>query len=107
MKHLSENPDVIAKLVNVSHIYGKKKALDNISLEIPSGCIAGLIGPDGVGKSTMLALISGVRKIQSGKLEVMGTDISKASNRSSICPRIAYMPQVYRFESCELPRLKR
>jgi len=93
MKHLNENPDVIAKLVNVSHIYGKKKALDNISLEIPSGCIAGLIGPDGVGKSTMLALIAGVRKIQSGKVEVMGTDISKASNRSSICPRIAYMPQ--------------
>ena len=93
MKHLNENPDVIAKLVNVSHIYGKKKALDNISLEIPSGCIAGLIGPDGVGKSTMLALIAGVRKIQSGKVEVMGTDISKASNRSSMCPRIAYMPQ--------------
>lgn len=93
MKHLNENPGVIARLANVSHIYGKKKALDNISLEIPSGCIAGLIGPDGVGKSTMLALIAGVRKIQSGKIEVMGADLSTASNRSSICPRIAYMPQ--------------
>jgi len=93
MKHPNENPDLIARLANVSHIYGKKKALDNISLEIPSGSIAGLIGPDGVGKSTMLALIAGVRKIQSGKIEVIGADISIASNRSSICPHIAYMPQ--------------
>lgn len=93
MNYLDNNPDVIAKLVNVSQAYGKKKALDNITLEFPSGCIAGLIGPDGVGKSTMLGLISGVRKIQDGGVEVMGADMAIASSRSSVCTRIAYMPQ--------------
>ncbi|MGB2691221.1 MAG: ribosome-associated ATPase/putative transporter RbbA [Thermodesulfobacteriota bacterium] len=93
MNYQDKNPDIIARLVNVNQIYGKTKALDNVNLDIPSGCMAGLIGPDGVGKSTLLALISGVRKIQKGKVEVLGRDISIASNRSSICPRIAYMPQ--------------
>lgn len=93
MNELNNNPEVIAKLVNVSHSYGKTKALDNISLDIPRGCLAGLIGPDGVGKSTMLALLSGVRKIQQGSVEVMGADMSLAVRRSSVCNRIAYMPQ--------------
>ncbi len=93
MSYLDKNPDIIARLVNVSQIYGKTKALDNVTLDIPSGCMAGLIGPDGVGKSTMLSLISGVRKIQDGRVEVLGSDISIASNRSSICPQIAYVPQ--------------
>jgi len=83
----------VARLMNISQVYGKTRALDNVTIDIPSGCMAGLIGPDGVGKSTMLALISGVRKIHNGKVEVLGTDISIASNRSSICPQIAYMPQ--------------
>ncbi len=93
MSYPINRPEFVASLINVSQIYGKTKALDNVTLDIPSGCMVGLIGPDGVGKSTMLALISGVRKIQSGKVEVMGADMSVASNRSSICPRIAYMPQ--------------
>ncbi len=83
----------VARLTAVSQIYGKTKALDNVSIEIPSGCMAGLIGPDGVGKSTMLSLISGVRKIQRGKVEVLGSDMSVSSNRADICPGIAYMPQ--------------
>ncbi len=93
MNEKNNNPEVIAKLINVSHSYGNTKALDNITLDIPSGCLAGLIGPDGVGKSTMLALISGVRKMQEGKVEVMGADMSLSSRRNSICSRIAYMPQ--------------
>jgi len=93
MSYLNNSPEFVANLINVSQTYGKTKALDNVSLDIPSGCMAGLIGPDGVGKSTMLALISGVRKMQKGRIEVMGVDMSIASNRSSICPRIAYMPQ--------------
>ncbi len=93
MSDLNNNPEFIARLKNVSHSYGNTKALDNITLDIPSGCLAGVIGPDGVGKSTMLALISGVRKIQEGIVEVIGADMSSASSRSSVCSRIAYMPQ--------------
>ncbi len=89
----NENPGEVARLVNVSQRYGKITALDNITLGIPDGCKAGLIGPDGVGKSTLLALIAGVRRLQHGRVEVLGGDMSIASIRDSVCPLIAYMPQ--------------
>ena len=56
----------VASLSSVTHRYGAMRALANVSLDIPAGCMAGLIGPDGVGKSTLLALISGVRRLQTG-----------------------------------------
>jgi len=93
MSDSSYEADPVARISGVTQIYGKTKALDNVSIGIPSGCRVGLIGPDGVGKSTMLALISGVRKIQHGKVEVMGLDMSVSSNRAAICPDTAYMPQ--------------
>ena len=55
--------------------------------------MVGVIGPDGVGKSTLLALISGVRTIQSGKVTVFGGDLAKQAHLRTIRGRIAYMPQ--------------
>ncbi len=83
----------IASLLHLSHRYGNTVAVDNVSLDIPSGCMVGLIGPDGVGKSTILALISGVRKIQEGSVKVLDGDMRSKKHRSKIGPRIAYMPQ--------------
>ena len=59
---------VVARVEHVTHRYGKAFALNDLTLDIPAHCMTGLIGPDGVGKSTLLALIAGVRKIQSGKV---------------------------------------
>lgn len=83
----------VAKLYSVTHSYGEVHAIEDVTLDIPSGCMVGLIGPDGVGKSTVLALVSGVRKLQSGSVEVLGVDIDDAKSRNAVCPRIAYMPQ--------------
>jgi ribosome-dependent ATPase len=85
--------NAIACLRDVVHQYAKKFAVENINLEVPAGCMVGFIGPDGVGKSTLLALIAGVRRIQQGHIEVLGGDIDNASHRSKVCPQIAYMPQ--------------
>jgi ribosome-dependent ATPase len=85
--------DYIAKVSDLSHLYGDVVALDTITLEIPSGKMIGFIGPDGVGKSTLLSIISGVKKIQKGAVEVLGGDIKSSSYRKNVCPRIAYMPQ--------------
>ncbi|RWR11616.1 ribosome-associated ATPase/putative transporter RbbA [Paenirhodobacter populi] len=82
-----------AELEGVSHRYGKTVALDGVTLRVPAGCMAGLIGPDGVGKSTLLGLISGVRKAQSGKVVALGADMSDRAARAGMQPRIAYMPQ--------------
>src|SRR5690606_8751496 len=73
--------------------YGKVQALQQLSLTLPAGCLVGVIGPDGVGKSSLLALLAGARQIQDGTLEVLGSDLRKAQQRRRVCPRIAYMPQ--------------
>jgi len=83
----------IARVAGLSHRYKNTVALAGIDLEIPAGRMVGLVGPDGVGKSTLLALIAGVRKIQSGTVEVLGGDMAQSSHRTAVCPRIAYMPQ--------------
>ncbi len=84
---------VIARLRAVSLRYGKVHALDAVDLEIPAGSMVALIGPDGVGKSSLLSLIAGARAMQRGSVEVFGGDIASARHRQKICPRIAYMPQ--------------
>jgi ribosome-dependent ATPase len=84
---------IVAKIERVTHRYGKTFALNDLTLEIPAHCMAGLIGPDGVGKSTLLALVSGVRKIQTGKVIVLDGDMADERHRRASYGRIAYMPQ--------------
>ncbi len=83
----------VARLHDVRLAYGKTRALDGISLDIPEGRMVGLIGPDGVGKSSLLALIAGAHAVQDGRVEVLGGDMADAAHRRDTCPRIAYMPQ--------------
>jgi ribosome-dependent ATPase len=89
----TDHRDIAVRLSGVTHHYGKATALDQVCLEIPVGQTVGFIGPDGVGKSTALALISGARKVQEGKVETLGGSMSDARHRNTILPRIAYMPQ--------------
>ena len=86
-------PTNVATLSKVTHRYGNTFALNDINLELPAGSIVGLIGPDGVGKSSLLALIAGARAIQAGEVEVLGGNMRNSSFRSAVSPRIAYMPQ--------------
>ncbi|PXX73660.1 ribosome-associated ATPase/putative transporter RbbA [Rivihabitans pingtungensis] len=83
----------VASVHQVSLRYGDVIALDGIDLDIPAGRMVGLIGPDGVGKSSLLSLLAGVRIIQEGTVEVLGGDMASKAHRKLVCPRIAYMPQ--------------
>ena len=67
--------------------------MDDITLDIPAGKMVGLIGPDGVGKSTLLAIIAGVRILQQGEATILGGNVADAGYRESMCARVAYMPQ--------------
>ena len=78
---------------SVSHRHGQTLALDAVSLQLPRGATVGLIGPDGVGKSTLLSLIAGVRVIQQGSILVLGQDIARAQVRQVLSHHIAFMPQ--------------
>lgn len=83
----------VARITGVSHRYGATTALGNVSLELPSGRMIGLIGPDGAGKSTLLGLIAGARKLQAGSVDVFDGSMGSAGHRRAVCTRIAYMPQ--------------
>ena len=54
----------IAQLQNVTQRYKRAVALDDVTVALPSGCMVGLIGPDGVGKSTLLSMLAGARSVQ-------------------------------------------
>ncbi len=82
-----------ARLDGVTLRYGKVLALDDVSLVIPAGGMIGLIGPDGVGKSSVLSLVAGARRIQAGSVQVLGGDMASVRYRTLLCPRVAYMPQ--------------
>nr|WP_326848738.1 ribosome-associated ATPase/putative transporter RbbA [Bartonella sp. HY761] len=83
----------VVSLKDVTLRYGKTLALDNITLELPAGKMIGFIGPDGVGKSSLLSLITGARAIQDGDVEVLEGDMREKRHRERVCPDIAYMPQ--------------
>ncbi|ACQ94060.1 ABC transporter related [Tolumonas auensis DSM 9187] len=89
----SVQPTTVASVRQVRLRYGDVIALDGIDLDIPAGRMVGLIGPDGVGKSSLLSLLAGVRIIQEGTVEVLGGDMASKAHRNKVCPRIAYMPQ--------------
>ncbi|KAK9501880.1 hypothetical protein O3M35_012521 [Rhynocoris fuscipes] len=76
--------------------YGKKDnqhiILDNLNMTVPKGCIYGLLGASGCGKTTLLSCIVGRRRLNSGEIWVLG---GKPGHKGSGVPgpRIGYMPQ--------------
>ncbi|HEY7245135.1 MAG TPA: ribosome-associated ATPase/putative transporter RbbA [Xanthobacteraceae bacterium] len=84
---------LVAQLEGVTQRYAGAVALDAVTLKLPADCMIGLIGPDGVGKSSLLSIVAGARQIQSGKVFVLDGDMGDAAHRAAVCPRIAYMPQ--------------
>ena len=83
----------VARVKNVSHRYGATVSLADVSIDIPSRIMVGVIGPDGVGKSTLLGLIAGVKTIQAGEVFVFDKSIADKETLREIRGRIAYMPQ--------------
>ncbi|MFV1464818.1 MULTISPECIES: ribosome-associated ATPase/putative transporter RbbA [unclassified Phaeobacter] len=81
------------RIAKVSHRYRRHIALDDITLDLPPGQLVGFIGPDGVGKSTLLGLITGAKKLQAGSIDVLGGPIADAAHRRRICSAIAFMPE--------------
>ncbi|HNN34129.1 MAG TPA: ATP-binding cassette domain-containing protein, partial [Ottowia sp.] len=91
MTGLANAPVVRVEALRLRH--GKVQALAGVSLELPAGRMVGLIGPDGVGKSSLLSLLAGARAVQEGRVEVLGGDMASKRHRDIVGPRIAYMPQ--------------
>lgn len=88
-----ESEKLAVSVRSLSHRYGNATALDDVTLGLSPGTMAGLFKPDGVGKSTLMGLIADARKMQDGEIEVLGGPMRKAGHRNAVFPRIAYMPQ--------------
>ncbi|PZP56364.1 MAG: multidrug ABC transporter ATP-binding protein [Micavibrio aeruginosavorus] len=78
---------------HITHRYGRVVGLDDVSLQIPQGQSVAVIGPDGVGKSTLLGLFSGAKKLQGGDLSIFDGDVRKKYVLGELQQRAAYMPQ--------------
>ncbi|MDE2595122.1 MAG: ATP-binding cassette domain-containing protein, partial [Burkholderiales bacterium] len=78
---------------DLNHRYGDAIALESVNLVLPAGKTIGLVGPDGVGKSTLLSVIAGVKRIQQGQVQVLGFDLADSGLRQALSPRVAFMPQ--------------
>ena len=81
------------KIINLTKVYGKLTALDNLNLELSPGDIMGFIGPNGAGKTTTIKMVSTLLNPTSGTATVGGYDIIK--NQEDVRKLIGYMPDIY------------
>lgn len=89
------------KAENLCFSYGSREVLHGLDFEIPDGCLVNVLGPNGVGKSTLFRCILGLNQNYSGHVLVNGKDIKKLSIRER-AREVSYIPQshapVYDYE---------
>jgi ribosome-dependent ATPase len=81
------------EIQGLTHRYREVIALDDFSLSVSKGETLAVIGPDGVGKSTLLGVIAGIKRLQTGRVRVMGRDFSSESQTEEVKGKVAYMRQ--------------
>ena len=90
MDQVSEPAIVVTQ---VSHRYGRGAAsllvLDDISMDVPTGTVIGLLGANGTGKTTLIELVAGLRTLQSGQIEVLG----RPHDDKSVRRHLGFLPQ--------------
>ncbi|MBT4963299.1 MAG: ABC transporter ATP-binding protein [Francisellaceae bacterium] len=78
---------------SITKIFGKKKAVDNLSLKIPTASIYGFLGPNGCGKSTTIRMLTGLLLPNQGKVEVLGYKLPEDTEKLRL--QIGYMTQKF------------
>ncbi len=71
--------EVLLSLTGVGRSFGALKAVDDVTLEVPTGARHALIGPNGAGKSTLFKLITGAMPVSAGQVALAGSDITRLS----------------------------
>ena len=78
---------------NISKTIKDKNIIDNISFEVPSGCISGLLGPNGAGKTTTFYIIAGLIKADKGDIFLDDENVSSFAMHKRSKMGIKYLPQ--------------
>ena len=90
---------------NITKTFRTVRALDNLSLTVPSGAVYGLVGPNGAGKSTLIRLITGIFRPDEGTITIDGQPVYE---NAAVKGRIAYIPDdVFYFPSANLAEMRR
>lgn len=71
------SPHPALRVEGVSHAFGARKALDNVSLTVPAGSFAALLGLNGAGKTTLFSLVTRLYNNRSGSIRVLGEDVRR------------------------------
>lgn len=83
----------IINVQNISKKYGEKTVLDGISFEIPAGETVAVVGPNGTGKTTLLEILMTIRKVDSGKVTILGENINDQKSVDEVRSKIGVMLQ--------------
>jgi ABC-2 type transport system ATP-binding protein len=94
------DPGAVVEIRGVSRRFGKKLALDEVSLALPAGTVLGLVGENGAGKTTLIRHVLGLLKPQQGTVRVFGRD--PVADPAGVLSRIGYLS-----EEGELPEWMR
>lgn len=86
------NKEIAISIKDLSFSYGQQKIIKNFNLEIEKGEFVALLGPNGVGKTTIFNIISGVLPFKKGEVKIFGKDISRMRSRE-IAKYIGVVPQ--------------
>ena len=84
---------MIIETKNLVKIYGQRKVVNDVSLQVEQGTIVGLLGPNGAGKTTTFYMVVGIAKPDSGTVTLDGEDISQLSMYQRARRGIGYLPQ--------------
>lgn len=76
---------------HLSRTFGSTRAVAGLNLRVPAGCIYGLVGPDGAGKTTTLRLLCGALRADQGRALIMGIDVTR--DPEGVRRQLGYMPQ--------------
>jgi phospholipid/cholesterol/gamma-HCH transport system ATP-binding protein len=79
---MQESSDILVKVRGLAFAYGPRRIFENLSLDIRRGAITAIIGPSGIGKSTLLALLGGQLQPDAGTVEFDGVDVHALSRRA-------------------------
>ena len=81
----------VISITNLSRRFRSKIALDNVSIEVPRGCVFGLVGENGAGKTTLIKHLLGLLRSESGAVRVFGLD--PVANPVAVLGRIGYLSE--------------
>ncbi len=76
--------------------YGRRRALDGLTLQAPAGAFAGIVGSNGAGKTTFLSAAAGLLRVSAGTIEVLGEgpfDPARHAGRVALLPQDAELPR--------------